>query len=129
MILSNYFSCWLLKGSACFVDPFCHLHFAFCVCVCHIVLSVPGSLVVSRPLDFLVCDVFSCFCHFTIWCPGSGVVFSWIDSWYLSNFLLCNIKTTETHNSLRINAAYQRLCYKISGEYNSWICYMQHLKF
>ena len=29
------------------------------MCICHIVLSVPGSLVVSRPLDFLAV-MFSC---------------------------------------------------------------------
>ena len=62
------------------------LFLLFVLNVCHAVLSVQGSLVVScwemdDLLDLLpVCDVFLCFCHFPIWCSGSGVVFDCIDS-------------------------------------------------
>ena len=40
--------------------------FLFCVCLCHTVLSVSCSLVVTRPLGSHVCDVFLCICHFPI---------------------------------------------------------------
>ena len=54
------------------------------VFVCHTVLSVPCSLVVTcwerADLLALVYDVFLCFCHVQIWCSRSGVVFNCIDS-------------------------------------------------
>ena len=55
------------------------------LCVCHIVLSVPCSHVVtsweeSDLLALLYCYVFLCFCHFPIWRPWSGVVFDCTDS-------------------------------------------------
>ena len=58
--------------------------------VCHTVLSVPCSLVVTWPLDSLVqvCDVFLCFCHFPLRCPGSGVVFDCVDFWSLPSAIL-----------------------------------------
>ena len=59
----------------------------FVICVCHTVLSVSCSLVVTSwekadHLALIVCDVFLCFCHFHIilWCPGSGLVLDCIDS-------------------------------------------------
>ena len=62
------------------MDPF--LLFAFLVCLCHTVLSVPGSLLVNclKKLDLLalLCVVFPC--GFGIWCPGSGVVLDCIAS-------------------------------------------------
>ena len=59
------------------MDLFCYLCFVF---VCHTVLSVPCSLVVTCFFDFLVNYVFLCFCHFPIWCSGSCVVFDCIGS-------------------------------------------------
>ena len=40
------------------MDHFCNVCVVF---VCHTVLSVPCSLVVTWPLGSLVCDVFMCF--------------------------------------------------------------------
>ena len=53
--------------------------------VCHAVLSVPCSLVLTcwerADLLVLLYVMISCvFFHFLIWCPGSGVVFDYIDS-------------------------------------------------
>ena len=67
-----------IQGGAYFVDPFSF--FAFCLC--HTVLSVLCSLVVTcwERVGSLVYVVYVCFCHISIWFPRSGVVLDCIDS-------------------------------------------------
>ena len=57
------------------------LFFYFCVFLCHIVVSVSCSLVVTcwERADLLA-DVLLCLYHFSIRCPGSGVLLDCIDS-------------------------------------------------
>ena len=69
------------------------LSFVFRVCLCHTVLSVPCSHVVTcwerTDLLYLLCVMFYlCFSHFPLRCPGSGVILDCIDSWSLSTSLL-----------------------------------------
>ena len=64
------------------MDPFCYLCFVF---VCHTVLSVPCSLVVTclegAYILAILYVMFSCvLCHLPIWYPGSDVVLDCIDS-------------------------------------------------
>ena len=59
--------------------------FLFRVCLCHTVLSITCSLVVTCwgkdwLLGSLVRDVLLCLCQFPIWCPGSGLVHECVDS-------------------------------------------------
>ena len=65
----------------------------FMFCLCHTILSVPGSLVATcwkrADLLALLCVMFSWwFCHFPIWSPGSGVVLDCFASRSLPSSLL-----------------------------------------
>ena len=64
-----------------------------CICLCHIVLSVSRSVVVTRwkRADHLVhvyVNIILFLSLSLIWYPGSGVVLDCIDSWSLSASLL-----------------------------------------
>ena len=57
--------------------------FCYCVCLCHTVMFVPFSLVVTcweiAVLLALLYVMFLCFCHIRIRCSGSGLVLDCIE--------------------------------------------------